>query len=249
MLVIAHAVASDPGLTHAANQDRWLALPEDGVYLVSDGMADELPAQIVIDEFPRLLKHHLRDLGDRTGPAAHDRIRAAVAELNEYVRARGRVDPDHHGMGATLLVALLRGQAALLVHVGDSRAYLWRQQRLEPVTRDHSLIQHLLDRGQLTPEAAVRFSGGGGPTRYIGMSGTPLPEMRKLQLLAGDRLLLCSDGLPNMLDDGKIAEVLARNRASTETCQQLIAAANAAGGNDNITALIIAIDGASVPSA
>jgi protein phosphatase len=232
---ILHACLSDPGRTHPDNEDRWLADPEQGLYLVADGMADERPAQLAVDRLPGLLRSHLRGVAGVDGPRAEEAVQAALAEAS--VEAR-----DLHTTGSTVVLALVRGRRALLAHLGDSRIYLLRQGRLRQMTHDHSRLQEEVDRGVLTDEEAHgRFNGG--PTRFLGMWGDPGADVTLLDLHPGDRLLLCSDGLTEMLSDADLRRVLAEELAPAEACRRLVDAANEAGGKDNITALVLAVTG------
>jgi PPM family protein phosphatase len=231
---ILHACLSDPGRTHAANEDRWLADPVQGLYVVADGMADERPAQLAIDRLPELLVPRLAGIDDAGDPRAEEAIRAILAEVSEEAR-------DLDTTGSTVVLALVRGRRALLAHLGDSRIYLSREDRLRQLTRDHSLLQEMVDRGELTPDEAAAAKYNGGPTRFLGMWGEPDADVSVLDLQPGDRLLLCSDGLTAMLSDEELGRVLAREAAPAEACRRLIDAANAAGGADNITALVLAV--------
>ena len=114
--------------------------------------------------------------------------------------------------------------------------------RLEQLTHDHSTVQRMLDSGQITPAEAFVARGQGGPTRYIGMPGHAPAGVRLLPLEPGDRLLLCSDGLPDMLLEDDILAVLNKSPELDTACQRLVAAANAAGGHDNVTVVLIAAE-------
>src|SRR5205085_10552560 len=133
-------------------------------------------------------------------------VRSAVAEVSRKVHAESEHRDDM--LGATVVLALVRGGRALVAHLGDSRAYLLRAGQLERLTRDHSHLERLIDLGWIKPEEAS-WRGNGGPTRYAGMTGDAEVDVRLLELRPGDRLLLCSDGLTEMLDDDEIREVLA----------------------------------------
>jgi protein phosphatase len=238
---LTHAGLSDPGLTHPGNEDRWLALADRGLYLVSDGMADALAPQMAVDLLPDLLLPRLAGVGDLADPRAAEGVRMALTELSDRIREEGWRRPEAGEPGATVVLALVRGGQALVAHLGDSRAYLWRAGRLEQLTRDHTRVRRLLDSGRISPEEAARYRSGGGPVRYLGMAGPAVPDLRRLDLRPGDQLLLCSDGLTGMVSDADLLAVLDRRLPPEEACRLLIAAANQAGGKDNVTALVLAV--------
>jgi protein phosphatase len=237
MSAVVHAALSDLGRWHLVNEDRWLADAEHGLYLVSDGMGEALSPQRVIELLPGLIRDPLACLEDLTDPEAAEWIQAALTEVNGRLREERQREPEM--TGATLVLAVLRPGQALIVHVGDSRVYLFRAGRLEALTRDHSYVQLLVERGVLTAEEAARRRDNGGPTRYLGMAGSPQPDFRLLELVADDRLLLCSDGLTAMLYDEDIEEILAQSPSPADACRRLVDAANTVGGIDNITTLIV----------
>jgi protein phosphatase len=128
------------------------------------------------------------------------------------------------------------------MNLGDSRAYLLRRGRLRRLTQDHTVAAVLLRLDEITPEEAGEHPGTHRLTRYVGMEGEALPDIQTLRLEAGDRLLLCSDGLTGMVSDRRIAHLLRQQPTPEDACQALIAAANAAGGRDNISAIVIDVD-------
>ena len=237
MTTLAHAALSDPGRTHDANQDRWLIDPAQGLYLVSDGMAEDISPQLVVDTLPDLLYQALAGVRALTHAHAADAVRFALAEVSRKVHAEGKRRADM--IGATIVLALVRGPHALIAHLGDSRAYLLRGGRLEPLTRDHSMLEQMIELGWIKPEEAS-WRGNGGPSRYAGMAAAAEADVHVLELRPGDRLLLCSDGLTEMLDDEELPPLLAAPLTPEEACARLVAAANDAGGKDNITAVVIA---------
>jgi protein phosphatase len=232
---IQHAALSDPGRWHRENEDRWLADVAAGLYLVSDGMANDVAPQMVVEQLPALLA----EAGITRHAVASPAVPAKLAEV--LTDLSGRIHEEADDLGTTLVLVLAGEAQALLAHVGDSRAYRHRGGALEQLTRDHSRLQELIDRGLLTAEAA-RSRWNGGPTRYLGMAARVEPDVQVLPLQAGDELLLCSDGLTEMLDDEEILAVLERPGDPTEVCRRLIDAANAAGGGDNITALLLRVE-------
>lgn len=245
MITITAAGLSDRGRVRAENEDRWLADPQQGLFVVADGMggavAGALAATIVVETLPPLLRKHMQGDADLTDPRATAPVLAAIAELSAQLRAQSEHQPGLDGIGATVVLALLRGSHGLIAHMGDSRAYLARAGRIERLTNDHSIVQLLLDSGEITHAEAATHPARGQVTRFVGMPGEALPEARLLELRPGDRLLLCSDGLTGILRDVVLLAVLRSNLTPDAMCHRLIGAANAAGGTDNITALIVAM--------
>jgi protein phosphatase len=148
-------------------------------------------------------------------------------------------DPALHGFGTTMTLALSLGRDLFVVHVGDSRAYLLRQQRLHRLTRDHTLAQALADRGLLAPQEAASSRLRHVLTQALGaQSAYDEPDVHEVPLHDGDCLLLCTDGLTEMVRDEGIAQVLASSDTAEEACRRLVQEALAAGGKDNVTAVV-----------
>jgi protein phosphatase len=238
-------MASDRGKVRQENEDACLVAPERGLFIVSDGMggqqAGAAASRIVVNVLPALLE---RELG--RGRLSPGRIRGAlghaVTELSAQLRAEAAKRPGLFGMGATVVLVLLAQRQAHIMHLGDSRAYLLRRGHLRRLTRDHTVAAVLLRLKEITEEEAPEHPGAHRLTRYVGMDGDALPDIQTLELQADDRLLLCSDGLTGMVSDRRIAHLLRQQPTPEEACQALIAAANAAGGRDNISAIVIDVD-------
>jgi len=235
--------ATDAGRLRSENQDAYFADPQAGLFIVSDGMGGEqagaLSSGVVVKVLPVLIKQRLANLKSRSGPAIRRHLREAIRELSQRLYAESVVQVGLNGMGATVVLALLGRRSVHLAHLGDSRAYLFQQGRLIQLTDDHSVLGILLRLGEVTSEQARSHPAQGRLSRFIGMQGEALPDVRTLGLKKGTHLLLCSDGLTGMLSDTQIAAVIRRNHDCQETCQQLVNAANAAGGRDNITAVLL----------
>lgn len=170
---------------------------------------------------------------------AKRRMAKAIATLSTQLRQQTRNEPGLEGLGSTVLCALVRNNHVLLAHMGDSRAYRLRADHLKQLTQDHTLIRLLIESGDITPDQAATHPARGRLTRSVGMEGSPLPQTRLLKLMPGDLFLLCTDGLTAMLNELEIKSTL-NNKASLEIrCRKLVDAANAAGGKDNITALLL----------
>jgi protein phosphatase len=207
----------------------------------SAAFAGGLAARIVAESLPPLVRSAMHDIVRYNDPRAGERLSAAIAVLSHQIRSQRKGQPGLDGMSATVVLALIRDAHAIVAHLGDSRAYLARSGGLSLLTKDHSIIQRLIDTGEITPEQAADYPERGRLTRYVGMDAEPLPEAHALELHPGDRLLLCSDGLTSMLDDPTILAVLEDTTSAHDACSRLIGAANEAGGTDNLTAVVVAI--------
>lgn len=234
---------SDRGQVRSHNEDNWLILPDKALFLVADGMGGaaggELAARMVVEELPRLLAEKRQDYQELFPTELTALISEALVELSKRVRDYATENPEFSGLGSTVVLALIKDKQAVMAHMGDSRAYWWRQGCLEQLTKDHSIVQYLVDLGEITPEEAARHPARNQITRCIGMSHEPIPEVRVIDLAPGDRLLLCSDGLTGMVAAASIAEILAAAPDPELACRDLVAAANEAGGKDNITVVVV----------
>ncbi|MGI9595585.1 MAG: PP2C family protein-serine/threonine phosphatase [Acidimicrobiales bacterium] len=164
---------------------------------------------------------------------------AALLESEEAVESEARIHPEFDGMGTTLTMAYIVWPRLFVVHIGDSRCYVLRSGQLSQLTSDQTAAQALIDDGTMTPEQAARSPLGHILISSIGQGlSTFQPEVYKAKLEAGDRVLVCSDGLTSELADEEIAEILAADESAEVVSRALVDAANAAGGSDNITAVV-----------
>ncbi len=245
MGAVSYAGLSDVGRLREANEDRWFADPRLGLYLVADGIggsaAGGVASQIVAEVLPRLLWRRLQGAEAPAHAELAEQVSAALVELSERLREESCRALGLKGMGSTVVLTLLHDRQAVVAHMGDSRAYLLHAGRLKQLTNDHTISQLLVDHGKLAPDEAASHPTHGQLTRFVGMATEALPETASIELAPGDRLLLCSDGLTGMLSDGQILEILSQPLDPDDACRRLIAAANEAGGKDNLTALIVAV--------
>ena len=181
------------------------------------------------------------DLRSPLTAAAVERVREAVAGLSRTMHRESAGQPGLAGMGATLVLAIVRAGRALVLHMGDSRVYLYRGGELQRLTKDHTIVQALLDARAISGEEAQGHPARNELTRFVGMPGEPLPDVRLLDLLPGDQLLLCTDGLSGMLSERQMRTILANGQEPQTTCDELVKAANVAGGKDNVTVLLIVV--------
>jgi protein phosphatase len=165
-------------------------------------------------------------------------LECATHAVNRAIFDAAQTHPSCSGMGTTLLVAVFQPQRLVLGHVGDSRAYRWRCGELTQITRDHSLLQEQIDAGLITEEQAAFSSNKNLVTRAVGVEDSVMLESHLHELLPGDLVLLCSDGLSDMLDDEHIGHVLQSSEDIQAIAHALISAANEAGGKDNIAVIL-----------
>lgn len=233
---------TDIGQRREMNQDTYYIHTFDdrqGFGLVCDGMGGQSAGNIASDMASGIITDKIRKAVE-TGGADDPRglLEAAVREANYSVYKRSMVEPECRGMGTTAVVVFVRGDTAYCAHVGDSRIYLLRNGRLLQVTRDHSLVQELVEKGEIKPEEMRTHPGRNMITRAVGVGLTVEADLMQIPLETDDKLLLCSDGLTNMVSNEQIAEILLQN-GGEQACALLIQKANNAGGMDNITAVVI----------
>jgi PPM family protein phosphatase len=231
---------SDPGRTHTTNEDASLVDLDRGLFAVADGVggqpAGDVAARVAIERLPAIIDSAVKH-DDRSATDAA--IGRAVVSLSEEVQAEAAATPELEGMATTIVMLLVDGDVAYVAHVGDSRAYLARHGQLYRLTDDHSLAAELVQSGVITAEEASTHPFGHSITQAIGLRRELRPSVHQVELMPGDRLLLCSDGLTDMIADDEIAAILMAGADPGATCESLVHAANAAGGKDNITTVIV----------
>ncbi|MGA7052008.1 MAG: protein phosphatase 2C domain-containing protein [Mycobacterium sp.] len=245
MAFMPYAGLSDLGRKRSRNDDRWGADPALGLYVVADGVGStshgDLAAGLVVEMLPSYVAHHLTGADLRDGQAA-ERLDRAVVQMCNDLYARSRTDPQLESADTTLVAAVISGSSALIAHLGDSRAYLYRDRQVRRLTSDHTIVQAVVDAGELSPEAAAHHPNRSVVTRHVLMMPPAKPDVRALDLYSGDRILLCSDGLHGVVDDTTLAGILTDYPDPAAACRALTDAANRAGGPDNITAVVVNAD-------
>ena len=237
------AAKTHVGKVRQENEDSYFADPEPGIFLVSDGMGGHrggaLASGIVVEDLPVMIENALDKLRVGTPRTVKSILEKAIAEQSKQLQLEGTSETGYKDMGATLVVALLRRGRCFVANIGDSRAYRLRKGRLEQLTRDHSVISELIEKGHIEPEEAADHEAQGVITRYVGMEEKAHPHVHSFALKESDRILLCTDGLTDMVPDDAIAKILMTQTDPQKACMSLIVSANNAGGHDNITALLI----------
>lgn len=237
------AWVSDVGCVREVNEDRCAALPERGLFVVSDGMGGEVAgaaaARLVVGWTPELLSERLPNGDDVSSHQVELALGDVALELNHRVRQESSRTAGGRKMGATMAVAAAVGDRVVIGHVGDSRIYLFSSGTLECLTQDHSVVGILVQRGAISAEQAQTHPMRGRLSRYIGMGGNATADLRTVDWRPSDRLLLCSDGLTNFVQEDQIQQVLREEDDLLAACHHLADAAREVGGQDNITVLVV----------
>jgi serine/threonine protein phosphatase PrpC len=238
---------TDLGRVRTLNEDVYLSRPERGLFVVCDGMggapAGEVASQIAVDT----ILAHLETSGDQCaaeGPGFLPRTNSlaqAVRRSNAVIYAQGQENPQQAEMGTTVVSAWVNHHIASVAHVGDSRAYLFHDNRLEPLTRDHSLVEAEVRAGRLDREQSLRADHRNVLLKVLGGAADVDVELTEVPLQPGDYLLLCSDGLTRMVPERTLCRAIDELRNPQRICDYLIDAANHNGGADNITVIVVEV--------
>lgn len=228
-----YAAASDVGLLRDGNEDSAFAGAR--LLAVADGMGGHAAGEVASAAVIAALEQ-LDELGVNAGDP-QEALREAVEEANTNLRDMVAADSELQGMGTTVTAVLSDGEHSWLAHIGDSRAYLLRGGQLRQLTRDHTFVQQLVDEGRIAPEDASTHPQRNFITRALDGRDPVEMDLDRLDLVPGDRLLLCSDGLSGVVSDDSLAEVL-RTSSPDEAVQRLVDLALRGGGPDNITCIV-----------
>ena len=246
------ACVTDPGMVREHNEDCIGSAPEIGLAVLADGMggsnAGEVASGMLVASLVGGLPQswtadRLNGLDREQAKAlSHTLLQAAVKKANAAIHAKAQDNPDCEGMGTTLVACLFHDDFLTVAHVGDSRLYRIRNDLIEQVTSDHSLLQEQLDSGMITRENAHLSKNKNFVTRAVGVDPDVEAEIHSYDVLPEDIFLLCSDGLHGMIDDEEIEMTVAALGANLDlAAQQLVGAANDAGGRDNVSVILVQI--------
>jgi serine/threonine protein phosphatase PrpC len=237
------AAVTDIGKVRDENQDAYVVEPELQLFMVSDGMGGHrggaIASKIIAEDLPPMIENKLDQLKSRSSRAVRSLLKRAVGEQSRQLRMEGASESGYKEMGATVAVALIVGGRAYVANLGDSRAYRFRNGRLRQLSRDHSVISELLEEGQIRQDEVEDHVARGQITHYIGMEEKAWPHVRSFVLNSGDRLLLCTDGLTDLVNDIRIAAILEEKSDCQTACEALVEAVNAAGATDNVTVVVV----------
>jgi PPM family protein phosphatase len=230
---------SDPGLKRSINEDFFASDEKLGLFVVADGLgghvAGRRASELGVGVF-------LETIGADSDDTPLALLRSAFARANTAIRELANRDPQLRGMGTTLAALWLRGDDAFLAHAGDSRLYLYRSGALHALTMDHSLVGERVARGELTLEQARIHPSRHVITRAVGVLDSVDPDVASLRARVEDLFVLCSDGISSQLTDVEIRDCLDECRNDLpRASRELVALANARGGEDNATVVLVAI--------
>lgn len=244
LCVVEFAGLSDIGRHRSNNQDRWAADADQSLFIVADGVAGstdgELAAHLVSELLPTYVTRHLKPETDADADALEpEALGRAIQDFCDDFRAYASTDPRAAGATSTVVAVVVSGSRALVGHLGDSRAYLFRDGELQCLTHDHNLVQDLIAAGKVDAADADRHPARNTLTRHVAMRPRALPDTSAVALHPGDRILLCSDGLYGVVDKPTMERILVAHPVPAEACEALVEGANDAGGPDNVTVVVI----------
>jgi protein phosphatase len=246
--VLEIATATHPGMVRSHNEDSIAADGEMGLAVLADGMggynAGEVASGIAVALIPTEIRKALSAsvAQELNGGEMERLIHDQATRANTTIYQAAQREPQYSGMGTTLVVALWHDNRIAVGHIGDSRLYRLRDDTLEQITRDHSLLQEQIDSGMITKEQARHAPNKNLVTRAVGIDPEVEPEVHTYSVQPGDIYLLCSDGLPDMVADEDIENTLASLKANLPlAAEQLVQQANDNGGRDNVSVILVRV--------
>jgi len=253
-MTLSSAVLSHPGLRREANEDSVCARKDLGLFIVADGMGGHAAGEVASRMASQVIETFINDTREAdvntTWPFPYDvnlsldgnRLTAAFRLANRRLSTAMEGDDSLRGMATTAAAVLANKGKPVVAHVGDSRVYLFRDGTLTQVTQDHSWVTEQVRAGVLSEADARHHPWRHVVTRALSGGDDPEVDVRELDVQAGDRILLCSDGLSGVVAPDRLTGILSRGAPLEQTCQDLVDAANEAGGPDNITVAMLQVD-------
>jgi protein phosphatase len=232
-------------MVRSGNEDYFFAdaSVERGIFVVADGMGGHAAGEVASEMAVQIVARELTPVKDVRDPAASTTMADVLRTANRAIYERMLAESDKQGMGTTASVLLMTHGRYLIGQVGDSRVYLLRDGMLTQITKDHSYVQEQVDAGFLTPEQARYHPYSNVITRCVGAGDSVEPDVYAGEMAIGDVFLVASDGLTGMVDDRRLQTMLLARSGAGRIVDALIAEANGRGGLDNITAIVIRVEG------
>jgi len=249
---IVFGAKTDVGLKREHNEDSLCADPHLGLFIVCDGMGGRNAGEIASGLAVEIIQKHMSDAhktnalpligtaNPKLSPQTN-RLASAVYLANQVVNGASQSKPGQSGMGTTVVCALLNGPILSVAHAGDSRIYLVRGENIHALTADHSLVAEQVRQGILTEEQAEKSAQKNIVTRALGVEDSLQIDLDEIEMVKGDVILLCSDGLTKGVKPAEIMRVLREEKVPQAACDRLVKMANAAGGEDNTTVIVIVV--------
>lgn len=234
---VAVGVQTDVGRVRKGNEDSYLL--EAPIFAVADGMGGHVAGDVASATAVSVISEGI----DSRPPGDGDALAELVTRANEAIFEKAQADPSLRGMGTTCTMVMVDGDVAHIAHVGDSRAYLLRDGTLRQLTEDHTLVERMVREGRLSAEEAANHPQRNIITRVLGVDSSVRVDVLEERLDEGDRILITSDGLTSMVEPGEIERVLAAEEDPQAAADRLVAMANDAGGEDNVTVLVLYMGG------
>ncbi len=230
---LVYSVKSDVGRVRDGNEDSYIL--SSPLFVVADGVGGHVAGEVASQTAVEVIRESLED-----DPVAHlDDLAHTVKKANAAIWDRAQEDSSLSGMGTTCTLMVVDGSTAHIAHVGDSRAYLLRDDELSQITEDHTLVARMVKEGRLAPDEAQHHPQRSIITRALGLSEEVEVDLLTIELRDGDRVLLCSDGLSDMIDNEQIHDTLAHGDDAAAAAERLVDLANESGGEDNITVVVV----------
>lgn len=242
---LAVAARTDVGMVRSGNEDNFFADADAarGIFVVADGMGGHAAGEVASEMAVQIVSRELAQVRDVRDHGAPDKVMVSLRTANRAIYERMLSEADKQGMGTTASILLLSHAHYLIGQVGDSRVYLLRDGLLTQVTKDHSYVQEQVDAGFLTPEQARYHPYSNVITRCVGAGEEVQPDVYSGEIRVGDVFLVASDGLTGMVDDRRLQQLLLARSGPGRIVDALIAEANGRGGLDNITAIVVRVEG------
>ncbi len=237
------AAGSDVGRVRKGNEDNFFADANEyrGLFMVADGMGGHAAGEVASQMAVEIVSADLEKLKDLESADALEMVSLALRHANRAVFERSAAERDKMGMGSTASVLVLGDERFIIGHLGDSRIYLFRDGELRQVTHDHSVVQEQVDAGLITRDAGKNHKQSNVITRCVGMGWDVEPDVTDGEVRQGDVFVLASDGLTGMVDDWRLQQLLASRVAPERMVDAMISEANARGGVDNITVVVVRV--------
>jgi len=241
---------TDVGMVRSGNEDNFYADADErrGLFVVADGMGGHAAGEVASEMAVQIVSQTLAAVASAMDAAAAELMAKSLRDANRAIYDRMLAESDKQGMGTTASVLILSDHAFLIGQIGDSRVYLLRDGVLTQLTKDHSYVQEQVDAGLLTPEQARHHPYSNVITRCVGANDDVEVDLFRGEARSGDVFLVASDGLTGMVDDRRLLQLMVARTGPGRIVDALIAEANARGGVDNITAIVVQVDGQEAPA-